>query len=103
MLNIKQMIVSNDFSQLLNSTYEQRELCGGNMSIYNELRDYIFIYYISEIIRDVFKHDIEVLWTLENDLKNKPEEPIISLVENEEKIEPIFCLLNDGFIEYKNE
>jgi hypothetical protein len=99
MLDIQKMIISNDFSALIDSTQEQRELCGGNMAIYNKLKDYIFISYISEIIKEVFKNDFEVLNALRKDILSRPKEPIMSLIENEDKIEPIHCLLDDGYIE----
>ena len=61
MLDIQNMIITNDFSDLLNSTQKERDECGGNCYLFNQLTDYIHIDYIQQIVESIFKDDEKII------------------------------------------
>ena len=67
MFNIKAMIRNSDFTNLINSTKEERELFGGNQLIYKQLSDFVCLNMVKQVILHVFYDDEEILNQLKND------------------------------------
>lgn len=73
MLDIEKMINTNDFSDLLNSSQQERDLHGGNHSIFFKLVDYLHFQYIQEVIKSTFKNDLCILKEMDKHLKKLEE------------------------------
>ena len=61
MFDIDRMVINDDFSVLLNSTQEERDNNGGNLHIYDELTNYIYIDEVRQVIEHTFKDDMGIL------------------------------------------
>ena len=61
MLDIQDMIKSNDFSDLIDSTQEEREKSGGNYYLFDQLADYLYIDYIKQVVMLTFKDDEKIV------------------------------------------
>jgi len=61
MLDIEGMIQKNDFSPLLNSTQEERELSGGNKLLFNQLKEYLCFDYVQQIMKYTFAEDKDMV------------------------------------------
>ena len=65
MLNIQEMIRTNDFSSLLGSTEEEREAYGGNHYILDQLNNYLYIDLIRVVAKYTFRNDLDILQRIE--------------------------------------
>ena len=70
MLDIKEMLKTNDFSDLLNSTQEQRDKSGGNYFLFNQLIDYLSIEYIKQIAKSTFEDDDNIVQQIKKHCEN---------------------------------
>jgi hypothetical protein len=67
MFDIEAMIRNSDFTKLLNSTKEERELFGGNQLIYKQLSEYACLNMVKQVILHVFYEDNKILNQLKHD------------------------------------
>lgn len=69
MLDIDEMIRSNDFTSLLHSTEEERIKSGGNKHLYRKLGNYMHFQNVREIAKYVFRGDKKILEDIDRHYK----------------------------------
>lgn len=66
MLNVEEMVHTNNFTALLCATQEEKEKSGGNFSLYNQLISYLCFDSIREIAKYSFRDCPEILEDIQN-------------------------------------
>ena len=84
MFDIQRMIKKNDFTDLLNSTQEDRAAYGGNQFIYIQLHKYACFRTINKILLYIFSEDSDMLKQIENDCVDLEKEAINGLISVDE-------------------
>lgn len=87
MLDIQEMIKSNNFADLINSTKQEREQSGGDEHIYSQLADFLHFSTIREVLKETFKDNLEILDHMNNQ-------------QIEKKLEVARTILNHDNVDY---
>jgi len=66
-MNIKNMLITSDFSELLNSTQIERDSCGGNQVLYNQLSNCVCLNLVKQVVLETFKDDHSIIEQVEKD------------------------------------
>ena len=66
-MNIKNMLITSDFSELLNSTQADRDAHGGNQVIYDQLSNCICLDLVKQVALETFKDDDSIIAQIEKD------------------------------------
>jgi len=66
-MNIEKMIITSDFSELLNSTQIDRDSYGGNQTLYNKLANCVCLDLVKQVALETFKDDHSIIEQIERD------------------------------------